>query len=143
METDPRTKTIAEAGVLGEFPYLVLHIEWPHPPGFKERLRVPREWMNGYVGVPPGHPWYGKEEYGDLDVDCHGGLTFSGHFTDNTYALMAGEPWAGMDIWWVGFDTVHFDDHDLDGAWTKSQAYVKAECERIAQQAAEAYSAVC
>jgi hypothetical protein len=30
----------------------------------------------GYVGIPEGHPWYGKG-YEDLgDVDVHGGLTY-------------------------------------------------------------------
>jgi len=34
----------------------------------------------GYIGVPPSHPWYGKS-YNDVEAECHGGLTYSGHET--------------------------------------------------------------
>jgi|SRR3972149_5302496 len=39
-------------------------------------LRGPMKFLCGYVGVPPSHPMYHKE-YDDINVDVHGGLTFS------------------------------------------------------------------
>lgn len=47
-------------------------------------------WVNGYVRVPEGHPWHGKD-YDDIPADVHGGLTYSG-----------GD--------WIGFDTAHLGD---------------------------------
>jgi len=32
--------------------------------------------LNGYVALPKGHPCYGKG-YDNIDVEVHGGLTFS------------------------------------------------------------------
>lgn len=43
--------------------------------------------VNGYVRVPEGHPWHGLD-YDDIDVEVHGGLTYS-------------------DGEWIGFDTLH------------------------------------
>lgn len=34
----------------------------------------------GYIGVPKCHPWYGQQ-YSDLNVDVHGGLTYGDHGT--------------------------------------------------------------
>lgn len=46
--------------------------------------------MNGYVQIPKSHPWHGLD-YDDIDVEVHGGLTFS---RDG----------------WIGFDTLHSGD---------------------------------
>jgi hypothetical protein len=48
----------------------------------------------GYVSIPSDHPCY-YEEYNDINVDCHGGLTF-------------GEC---MDKHWIGFDCGHLGDY--------------------------------
>ena len=91
-------------------------------PGFPCRLYrnliVGGTWC-GYVGVPVGHPWWGKE-YGkcaatppcaeddgrcrhclDVLVEVHGGLTYSG--------FHPGPPCrsAVRDHWWFGFDCNH------------------------------------
>lgn len=50
--------------------------------------------LNGYISIPPYHPWY-KKSYDDIDIEVHGGLTFSED--------MNGE-------WIIGFDTNHFGD---------------------------------
>jgi hypothetical protein len=50
--------------------------------------------LNGYIKVPPSHPWYSKE-YDTIDCVVHGGLT---------YGEM--EP----DGWWIGFDCAHSMD---------------------------------
>lgn len=39
-------------------------------------VRNPVGALCGYVGVPNGHPAYGKD-YDDVEVDVHGGLTFA------------------------------------------------------------------
>ena len=76
----------------------------------------------GYVGVPKGHPFYGKDysleilvfsetgtgyflpkvgwctsEYFSLPFSAHGGLTFAEKGKDN-------------DFWWFGFDCAHKGD---------------------------------
>jgi hypothetical protein len=58
-------------------------------------------WGNGYVAVPLEHPWYGLD-CDEIDVDIHGGLTFSEE----------------IDNYWVfGFDTNHYGDNLLN--WPK------------------------
>jgi hypothetical protein len=61
----------------------------------------------GYVGVPSDHPAYGKE-YDDVDVDVHGGLTYS----DRCQGELCHIPEPGMpdDVWWFGFDCAHLLD---------------------------------
>ena len=51
----------------------------------------------GYVGVPFGHPAYGKS-YWDMDIPCHGGLTYSDFRFEN-------DP-----NWYFGFDCNHLGD---------------------------------
>lgn len=63
-------------------------------------LMQPLCFRTGYVGIPKGHQAYGKD-YNFLDIDCHGGLTYSDfnlHGHDRA------------DTWWIGFDTGHFGD---------------------------------
>lgn len=67
----------------------------------------------GYVGVPPGHPFHGKD-YDEVSVDAHGGLTFAagcGHSADPSRGIChvpsPGEP---DDVWWLGFDCSHLGD---------------------------------
>jgi hypothetical protein len=126
--------------------------EWEHA-GLKCAVTQNRQAMNrcGYVRVPPGHPAHGKED--ELNVDVHGGLTFSRI-----------EPCAHEDGtgWWLGFDCAHSGDSMLDPNiaredlpidmrsyydihhkypwpdgehyWTQSE--VEAECEFLAEQLA-------
>lgn len=92
-------------------------------------LRGPFGALCGYVGVPKEHPAYGmsysfyiegyvdenvewwrrhithRVEYKIMDIDVHGGLTFSGPHTDS-------------DLHWFGFDCSHAFDFTpglLDG----------------------------
>lgn len=99
----------------------------------------------GYVRVPQGHPWHGKD-YDDLDVDVHGGLTFA---APDKPCDEKGED----NAWWLGFDCAHADDapdallpggdklsdfyRDLD-VKVRSQEYVEAECRSLCEQAANA-----
>ena len=94
----------------------------------------------GYVKVPPGHPWYGKD-YDDIDADVHGGLTFAEPDTP----CDKGGPDNG---WWVGFDCAHLHDapdpelpnpsgHLMlgRGGVVRDQAYVIEQCKSLCEQA--------
>lgn len=61
---------------------------------------------NGYIGVPPEHPWYGKDYY-SIGCSVHGGLTYGGDH------LPKQKPDGN---WYFGFDTTHLDDnkHEQD-----------------------------
>lgn len=102
----------------------------------------------GYVAMPPGHPWHGKE-YGEPDVDVHGGLTYANKCSgDICHVPAPGEP---ADVWWLGFDCSHSNDlsPSMSAHWRKHHpelstdaydvyrdlAYVKAEVEKLAEQA--------
>lgn len=98
----------------------------------------------GYVGVADGHPHFGKE-YGELDIECHGGLTYSGFCQHNNgicHIPGEGEP---DTIWWLGFDCAHYMDYCpglMRNQFAKESVYrdleyVKAECSSIAMQLAE------
>ena len=72
----------------------------------------------GYVGVPPGHPWHGKD-YGDVhdadpEIDVHGGLTFAGACQDGAEdgpgICHVPEPGRPAHVWWLGFDCAHWLD---------------------------------
>lgn len=88
--------------------------------------------LNGYVYIPKGNLYYGKE-CDDIPIMCHGGLTYSKPEGDN---------------WVIGFDTHHFGDYapsmkyhnpDLqDKKGYKDINYVRNECMNIVWQLLEA-----
>lgn len=96
----------------------------------------------GYVRIPAGHPWHGKD-YDDISPypDVHGGLTFAEADTD------CGKG-GGDNAWWLGFDCAHAGDApdpDLEGYresmrfpgdTVKTTAYVEDQCRVLAEQAA-------
>jgi hypothetical protein len=100
-------------------------------------LMNPHGFRCGYVRVPEGHPWYGKS-YSDIDVDVHGGLTFS----DFSETL--------GDGFWVGFDCAHAGDFfcadEMDSfvllsgiakhlprkGKVRSRLYVESQCKKLA-----------
>lgn len=105
----------------------------------------------GYVGVSSEHPTYGKN-YGDVDVDVHGGLTFSSKCLpteDKAHGICHVDP-ENDDVWWLGFDCGHawdfvpgmakyhkefnlqFGSNDV----YRDIEYVRGECARLAQQLA-------
>lgn len=71
------------------------------------------EWGNlcAYVRVPSSHPAY-KKQYDDLDIQVHGGLTFSEI-----------EPCAHEDGqgWWFGIDFAHCYDLMVDPAYDRTR----------------------
>lgn len=61
----------------------------------------------GYAAVPPGHPLHGKG-YDNVDVDVHGGLTYSEFCRGEICHVSApGEP---DNVFWFGFDCHHGGD---------------------------------
>jgi hypothetical protein len=74
----------------------------------------------GYVGLPKGHKYYGKD-YNDIPVGCHGGLTYGCeqlHFQTD------------KDMWWIGFDCYHACDIDC----IRTLDYCIEQCKQIVDQ---------
>ena len=83
---------------------------------------MPHGWGNGYVILPKGHKLHGKH-YDEIDVNVHGGLTFSEPANECV-------EWAEIDEkdkdgWIVGFDTAHYSDTILN--WPKSAVMMETE----------------
>lgn len=89
----------------------------------------------GYVAVPPEHPLYGVD-YDDVQVEAHGGLTFS-------------EEWQRFGLYVFGFDCAHSGDlipglfrfRELFGdtlpnppGTYRTLDFVRAECTALAAQ---------
>ena len=68
----------------------------------------------GYVKVPENNPCFGKD-YDDIEIECHGGLTYGQH------------EWDG---YWIGFDCAHHND-TIENC---NHEYVKAQCKSIVDQ---------
>lgn len=85
----------------------------------------------GYVGVVEDHPYFEKSHDDLVDVDIHGGLTYSGH-------VVAKE----RTTWWFGFDCAHAFDATLNQVMNghalaenlRGPYYVKTEIESLALQ---------
>ena len=86
---------------------------------------------NGYIIIPKGHPWFGKD-YMEIECDVHGGLTFGRYMNPDQI-----EHWSQFtdenltDTYVYGFDTNHFGDNSV----TWSLQHVIEETKRLAKQA--------
>jgi len=101
----------------------------------------------GYVGVPPDHPWHGKD-HDAIDVQVHGGLTFSAPCDKGGLICHVPQPGEPADVWWLGFDCAHAFDlmpginallperHLVDCTY-RDMAYVERQCAQLAAQVAE------
>ena len=116
----------------------------------------------GYVAVPPGHPCHGHgymseyekgaDGWDDYDrpihnpvdsLSVHGGITYAEKCAgDVCHVPEPGEP---DDVFWLGFDCAHaWDlsprDWEHGRNWPdhhyRDAAYVRAECESLAEQLA-------
>jgi hypothetical protein len=67
--------------------------------------------LNGYVAIPANHPYWTKI-YEDMDIDCHGGLTF-GECSDRH---------------WIGFDCAHSHDYVPSTEHMKKTAAWMKDC---------------
>lgn len=130
--------------------------QWPDPETGLACLAVRNgssgAWC-GYVGVPEGHPFHGKD-YDDIynadhDIKVHGGLTFAGpcHPSDTPGRGICHIPGEGEsdNVWWLGFDCAHYRDtipsmlglFQNEGIY-RTLAYVKSQCASLARQIAAA-----
>lgn len=94
-----------------------------------------------YVRIPQEHQFY-KKEYDDIDIDVHGGLTYS---RDYLWILENQK----IDGWFIGWDYAHYRDylgyemlpffqqfseyHNKDKKWTTEEIFkdVKEVCYQI------------
>lgn len=122
-------------------------VEFEHA-GFPCAIVRHREFgtLNGYVGVPEGHPWY--ESVGTINepgINVHGGITYAEPRPPCT-VTKRDDGW-----WWIGFDTAHAGDFVPQvaallgrgpryGETWRDLAYVRAETEALAVQARDAGS---
>ncbi len=122
--------------------------------------RNPMGALCGYVGVGLDHPWHGKD-YDDVNLNVHGGLTFSDGCEDGDdpaigicHVAKDGRP---DPVWWFGFDCGHYTDliPGMSGVYAEIEAktghimssegfeiyrtfgYVKAEVIGLAKQLAK------
>ena len=88
-------------------------------------------WGNGYVIIPKGHELHGKH-YDDINVDVHGGLTYSDKLTEDIASMFFPKDDLKDDIggWLVGFDCAHYGD-TLE---TCPKEYVESETEKLREQ---------
>jgi hypothetical protein len=104
--------------------------------------RGPSGALCGYVGVTDGHIYF-RVDYGAVDVDVHGGLTYADFCSpsdDESHGIChvpaAGEP---DHVWWLGFDCAHFGDCCPEFKSSANHTYrdfdyVTAEVTRLAAQ---------
>lgn len=91
-------------------------------------------WGNGYVGIPKGHPWYGKDIH-DIECQVHGGLTYASNDEPcNGSPYEMGGNADAVDLWWIGFDT----NHGFETKRTWGVRKVRAEVNSLLDQAIEA-----
>lgn len=104
-------------------------------------VRGPSGALCGYVAVPPGHPYHGRD-YEKCDVDVHGSLTYADKCAEGGHVCHVAKPGESDDVWWLGFDCAHGCDKKPDRAddfceyfaTYKSVGYVRHEVERLAAQ---------
>jgi hypothetical protein len=101
----------------------------------------------GYVAVPPGHKYHGKD-CGEIDdaIDVHGGLTFAAKC--HGHICHVPEPGEPDDVWWFGFDCAHAYDMRPESKmfetprWSQLEEHywtleeVQEETNRLAEQLA-------
>lgn len=109
-------------------------------------LRHPRALhLCGYVGVPKGHPLHGKgysELYDkDIDLEVHGGLTYS----EGCQGHICHQKEGNDNTWWFGFDCAHAGDRSPGYQYDENVStyeryrdiqYVETETNRLADQLA-------
>jgi hypothetical protein len=110
-------------------------------------VRGPLGSLCGYAGIYPLHPFH-KKDYDAVDLDVHGGLTFSGacsHSDDEAQGIChVPEPGTSDDVWWFGFDCAHCGDKSpgmlrrgwagFDGDVYRDVDYVAGEVTSLAAQ---------
>lgn len=101
----------------GEGPWQdeVDRFEWRHESGLPcliKRSPTSGSWC-GYVGLPPGHKFYGQNyDSVDAEVRVHGGLTYSAFCDGDEGEGICHVPLEGeaSEVFWLGFDCSHAFD---------------------------------
>jgi hypothetical protein len=100
----------------------------------------------GYVGVPEGHPWFGRDYSDLLSIEVHGGLTYSDLCdSDDKEHGICHVAEDGIKRWWLGFDANHGGDvapgmearspfARMAGSFYRNIEYMKAQCADLARQ---------
>src|SRR5260221_5236702 len=112
-------------------------LQWLTEAGFEGLiLRSFNGSLNGYVAVSRKHPYWEKCD-GDVDLDCHGGITYCG---PGGFAITKLVDPDGFHFWWFGFDCAHMGDYTpllilsglagIGGIY-KDFYYVRPEVERL------------
>lgn len=89
-----------------------------------------------YVKVPKNHVFF-KKGYYDIDIDCHGGLTYASNYLSG---VDTGVP---EENWYIGWDYAHFGDYvyfrknmQIDGhKWTIEE--LRKEAKEVCKQLAK------
>lgn len=112
--------------------------EWTTEAGLHAVVLMVRDsHNNGYVCVPPRHPFYGLDysDYDKLpDIEVHGGLTYAG---GDPVQRKAGD--VLIEGHWFGYDCAHIGDRtlgkygDSTGVF-RGPAYCYHQCESLAAQ---------
>lgn len=112
------TKFVTKTGLIGIVKHLDLEIPSEQMELFKH---CNTNWFCGYVIIPTNHPFYGKD-YSEINIDVHGGLTYSSDVKDFDTIL--------MDGWVFGFDCNHFSDTPE----VQNKEFTMSEVEKLAKQ---------
>lgn len=107
-------------------------------------VRGPSGAWCGYVGVPPGHKYYGAPYNTADEIRVHGGLTFDGFCQPGPEEkTVCHKPDEGEEdkVWWLGFDCAHSGDYMPASEYTFSRLgtyrdldYVTKEVSSLAEQ---------
>jgi hypothetical protein len=102
--------------------------------------------LSGYVGIPPTHPYYGKDmednELREIYTDKKINFCEPSQQIDDPRAVCHQLLPRTDDYWWIGFDCCHYDDllpigagmdHDKKVTY-KNVEYVKTQVEFLARQ---------
>ena len=100
--------------------------EWTTEAGLEARVLFVDDSHNcGYVKIPENSKLYNVGYCDAPSFDVHGGITFSGKFTDT-------------DGYWYGFDAAHLGDKtkysDYPDGIFRNTNYMVNECEKLAKQ---------
>jgi hypothetical protein len=66
-------------------------------------------WGNGYIIIPPTHPWYAYTE-NNLPIHAHGGWTFGSMVDEDTISFWKELDENDLGGFMIGFDTAHYGD---------------------------------
>ncbi|MFM5887943.1 MAG: hypothetical protein ACKOQS_06580 [Dolichospermum sp.] len=135
------------AWVDGEWQQETDRIEWVYL-GFPCLIvRQDGGWLCGYVGIPPTHPYYGKDmedkELKEIYTDKKINFSEVSQQIDDPRAVNHQLLPTDKNYWWIGFDCCHYDDvfpriiqfyNFRSDTSYKNVEYVKTQVEFLARQ---------